>query len=191
MSLDFQPKIDKIVELMLYLAHKVPGSDKYQVVKFIYLGDREHLVRYGRPIVQEVYYALDYGPVASKAKSLMERDRWVMNEAGLDDLPFAIGTKPLKHKSVETLGEPRRPVDFDLFSKSDVRVIDEILDKYGASTFDDLFKLTHGHFAYRNAWENKKPHSKRALMRYVDMIEDPKRRQAIVDDIGPVSRFME
>jgi Protein of unknown function (DUF4065) len=63
MALKFRPKTEKIVELMLYLAHKRPDADKYQAVKFFYLADREHLIRYGRPITFENYYAMEYGPV--------------------------------------------------------------------------------------------------------------------------------
>ena len=43
MPLTFRPKIDKIIEALLYLAHKRPGADKYQAVKFFYLADRDHL----------------------------------------------------------------------------------------------------------------------------------------------------
>ena len=39
MPLKFHPKFDKIVELLLYLAHKRPDADKYQAVKFFYLAD--------------------------------------------------------------------------------------------------------------------------------------------------------
>ena len=49
MPLEFKPKLDKIVELLLYLAYVRPGADKYQVVKLFYLADREHLIRFGRP----------------------------------------------------------------------------------------------------------------------------------------------
>src|ERR1700688_4962714 len=44
MPLEYRPKIEKIVELLLYLAHKRPGADKYQAVKFFCLADREHLL---------------------------------------------------------------------------------------------------------------------------------------------------
>lgn len=67
MPLTFQPKLDKIVELLLYLAHTRPGADKYQAVKFFYLADREHIRRYGRPITFGDYVAMSYGPVASNA----------------------------------------------------------------------------------------------------------------------------
>src|SRR5690349_1605434 len=131
MPLDFRPKLDKIVELLLYLADRLPGADKYQAVKFFYLADREHLARYGRPITYDNYYALWYGPVASKALDLIEGDKWVMRAAKIERLPFktVIGKAPNGSETI-FLSEPSRKVNFDLFSKSDIRTFDEIIEKY-------------------------------------------------------------
>lgn len=38
-----------------------------------------------------------------------------------------------------------------LFSKSDLRVLDEVVAKYGDKKFYDLYQITHRHFAY--TWE--------------------------------------
>lgn len=192
MPMQFRPKIDKIVELLLYLSHRKPGADKYQAVKFFYLADKEHLNRFGRPITQEAYYALSYGPVASKALDLINQDDWVMREAGIEELPFELGSKTLSNgQTVATLQRPRRAVNFDLFSKSDIAVFDEVINRYGDASFDELFVITHKHYAYSRAWGSRKPNSKRAVMRYEDMIDDERRRESIVEDIGPVSYYME
>lgn len=191
MALNFRPKYEKIVELMLYLAHRMPGADKYQAVKFFYLADKEHLERYGRPITQERYVALDYGPVASSVKDFMERDRFTMKAAGIDDLPFNLETKERANKTaLVTLGSPRRNVDFDVFSKSDIRVFDDVLDRYGKCSFEELYNITHDHFAYKRAWESKPRGAKSAPMLYEEMIESPDRRKSIVEDIGPVAKFV-
>lgn len=189
MALEFRPNLAKIVELLLYLAHKKPRSDKYQAVKFFYLADREHLNRYGRPITSEVYFALPYGPVASKAKELLEHDRWTMRDAGLKELPFETEkvARPGPDKAdLVVIGSPKRDVDLELFSRSDLRVFDEILKKYGHLDFDALYNLTHDHNAYKKAWANRK-HFKRGQMTYEDMIESDEKRASVVSDIGPVA----
>lgn len=191
MPLNFRPNIDKIVELLLYLAYVRPNADKYQAVKFFYLADREHMNRYGRPITQEEYFALPYGPVASKAMDLLEQDRRTMREAGIDELPFEIEVRPLDGKPITYIGRPLREVDRDLFSKSDLTVFDEIIAQHGQKTFDELYRLTHRHFAYKRAWDDRKHGQKRAEMRYEDMIEDDELRDAILEDIGPVAAHME
>lgn len=191
MHLKFRPKLDKIVEVILYIAHKKPGADKYQIVKFMYLSDREHLSRYGRPITQEVYYALPYGPVASKAMDMLEGDRSVLRDVGIEELPVELVKKAVGARMIHALGAPRRDFDSDLFSKSDLKILDEIILKYGDFSFDELYRLTHKHYAYTKAWNGRRPHSNRSLMYYEDMIEDEDRRREILEDLGSVSEFME
>ena len=195
MPLTFQPKLDKIVELLLYLAHKRPGADKYQAVKFFYLADREHLRRYGRPITFENYYAMWYGPVASNALDFIHQNKVVMKRAGLESLPFETEAGTVKTKSGKTtdtifIRKPRRAVNRELFSKSDLQVFDEIIAKYKDASFDDLFNETHKHFAYKTAWENKHPAAERAEMFYDNMIEDNARRAELVEDISPIAAHL-
>lgn len=191
MPIDFKPKIDKIVELLLYLAHVRPDADKYQAVKFFYLADKKHLNLHGRPITYENYFALPYGPVASKAMDLLNGDAWTMTEAGLEELPFETEVKVVDGRDLTYIGKPLRSVNFDLFSKSDIKVFDSIIEEFGNSTFEDLYQLTHKHYAYRRAWVNRKPGSRRSSMFYEDMVEDDQRKNAILEDIAPVAAHME
>jgi uncharacterized phage-associated protein len=194
MPLKFRPKLDKIVELLLYLAHKRPGADKYQAVKFFYLADREHFRRFGRPITFEDYYALWYGPVASNALDLLHKKYWTLHRAGIKELPFKteIGTvKSKSGKETQTtfIREPLRDVKTEIFSKSDLAVFDEIIEQYGNASFDELFDLTHEHYAYTNAWSNRR-RGDRAEMYYDEMIDDLKIRESIVEDLLPVAAKM-
>ena len=195
MPLTFRPKIDKIVELLLYLAHKRPGADKYQAVKFFYLADREHLRRYGRPITFDNYYALWYGPVASSALDLLNGASPVLLGGSEKSLPFktekgTVKTKSGKETETTFIREPLRPVNLETFSKSDLQVFDKILSKHGNASFDDLYKLTHKHFAYLNAWEHRRYGGDRAEMFYDEMLDDKARRADLVEDISPVAAHM-
>jgi uncharacterized phage-associated protein len=190
MPLKFRPKIDKIVELLLYLAHKRPGADKYQAVKFFYLADREHLNRYGRPITFEKYYAMSYGPVGSTVLDLLNGNLALAKESGIDGLPFKTETgKARNGRDTTFIRQPLRHVNYDLFSKSDIEVFDEIIERYGDASFEDLFNATHKHFAWLNAWNTRKQ-GERAEMFYDEMIEDEKRRAELVADISPVAAHM-
>lgn len=190
--LGFRPKYDKILELLLYLAHRKPGADKYQAVKFFYLADKTHIERYGRPITFENYFALKYGPVASTAKDLLEGNAFIMKKAGVKALPFEVVSRSGKspdHRDILVIGKPRREVDFDFFSKSDIAVFDEILDKYGNCNFDELFQITHGHEAYKSAW-SRRGISNRYPIDYAEMIEDKTKREKILADVGPIAARM-
>jgi uncharacterized phage-associated protein len=192
MALSFRPKLDKLVELMLHLAHTKPDRDKYQVVKLLYLADREHLLRYGRPITYERYVAMQYGPVASNAKDFLEGNTWAFKKARIDRLPFE--TEIVKNdrgegRDTTYIRKPLRDVNYSLFSKSDIRVFDEIVAKYGDEDFDSLFNLTHDHLAWKRAW-NERGYSNAPEMLYDEMIEDAERRAAFMEDIEPVAAHM-
>jgi uncharacterized phage-associated protein len=188
--LNFRPKLDKITELLLYLAHHRPDADKYQAVKFFYLADREHLARYGRPITFDTYFAFDHGPAPSKTMDLLERDQWVMREANLKELPFTTEVAPAPNGTPTIyIRKPLREVNLELFSKSDLRVFDEIIAQYGNASFDELWKLTHDHEAYKIAWRTRKQ-GKRAAMFYEEMIEDEAKRTALIEDVGAVAAHM-
>ena len=60
--------------MLSYLASNVKGMrlSKLNALKLVYLADRYHLRKYASPIVWDTYYAMQYGPVASKTKKLIE-----------------------------------------------------------------------------------------------------------------------
>ncbi|MGI4765038.1 MAG: Panacea domain-containing protein [Janthinobacterium lividum] len=187
-ALSFQPQFDKIVELMLLLAHKYPGLSKYQVVKIFYLSDKLHLERYKRPLSFDTYFALWYGPVASNAMDLMEQDDHTFKLAGITELPFEVDVRPdHKNRPIAYIGKPLREIDEDMFSESDTEVFEEVANTYKSKTFDELMTETHKHQAYKLAWFARGT-AKRGLMDYADMIEDSDLRERIVDDIAPLAQ---
>jgi len=190
MPLKFRPKTRKIVELLLHLAKTRPGADKYQAVKFFYLADRAHLNKYGRPITFENYYAMSYGPVASTVLDLLNGNMASAKAAGINELPFRTEVGKTKSGHDTTfIREAFREVDYDIFSKSDIEIFNEVVRKYGNSTFDDLFKATHDHYAWFNAWNNRRQ-GERAEMFYEEMIDDEKRRAALVEDVLPIAAHL-
>jgi hypothetical protein len=72
------------------------------------------------------------------------------------------------------------------FSKSDIRVFDEVLTRYRDASFNDLTKLTHKNVAYENAWWSRRK-GERAEMYYEEIIGDEKKRAALIEDLDPVS----
>ncbi len=186
MRLKFKTKLDKLVELLLYLAHKRPNADQYQAVKFLYLADKEHLNRYGRPITFETYYALPFGPVASHALDMLEGDKKVLEEAKIDCLPFAVQTLG----KLRFIREPLREINHDLFSRSDLKVFDRIIEEYGDKTFDELYHITHSHFAYRKAWARRPSGTRREIMDYEDMIDESPAKDKLVEELETVASHM-
>jgi uncharacterized phage-associated protein len=76
-----------------------------------------------------------------------------------------------------------------MFSESDLEVFDEVLKEYGNASFDDLYDMTHDHFAYKNAWNNRRQ-GDHAEMYYDEMVDDQKLRESLIEDFGPVASRM-
>jgi hypothetical protein len=64
MTVTFQFDFEKALTALVYLASNpetVPAFDKYKAGKLLFLADKYHLVRYGRPILGDFYKAQGSG----------------------------------------------------------------------------------------------------------------------------------
>ncbi len=183
MASKFKPKYDKIVETLLFIAHKCPGIDQYKTVKIIYFADKQHFEQYSRPITFDAYYALENGPVGSNAYDLLKSNQYALRRAKITSLPIRLE----EIGNLILMKEPLRAVDYECFSKSDIRVLDAVIAKYACKTFGEIFDETHEHFAYQNAWINKKAGQKRASMNYVDMMEDGESKAIYIEEKLPIA----
>lgn len=165
---------------MLYLAQSGMELDQYQVVKLIYLADREHFRRFRRPISFDKFVAMEYGPVASNALRIMKGE----SVSGVDraSLPFEVR----KIEKRYFIGHPKRQIERVMFSKSDLNVLDWVITQYGKYTFKALFDLTHKHFAYDRAWQNRQSNAEH--MRFEDFLDESADKAEIVEDLAFVSR---
>lgn len=178
----FTPKPDKLADSILYLAHKGIELDQYKAVKLLYLADREHLRRFGRPITFDNYVAMKYGPVGSNAYD------WLRSKKALGispaDLPFSVS----KLGTFFYVVGPKREIEREIFSKSDLMVLDQTVEKYGQMSFKQLFELTHEHFAYDRAWKNKKTNADD--MRFEDFLIEDASKDDRVSDLAFTSKGM-
>lgn len=180
-EITFNRKLDKIVEVILYLVQKSPLT-RYQIVKFFYLADREHLRKYGRPVTYDRYVAMKAGPVASTAYDLIKGSR--IHGIDNENLPFEI-TEIGAHWGI---ANPKRDVNLELFSKSDMKVLDEIFESYHDRSFDELYELTHKHEAYNKVWKNRTTSADE--MSFGDFFEGMENKDSIIDELAFAARGM-
>jgi len=126
--------------------------DKYRVCKMLFLADKLHLVRYGRTITGDDYWALPHGPAPTTVLNVLDAvlrgsvfpgSRALLSAIEIDDT--------VKHPRIRATQEP----DWDCLSKSDIEALDLTLERYGRSSFKKLWKLTHSMSAYKNAWDQR------------------------------------
>ena len=174
----FKPKPEKIVECLLHLLTKVEGLDQYKACKLIYLGDVEHLERFGRPITYDSIFATKNGPVPSMTYNIIKGNANARRRINFDDLPF---DRKVEGKSIY-LVNPKRAVNMKKLSESDIQILDEIIEKHAHQNFDELFNLTHEHIAYKNAWDAGGQKG-RVLMRVEDMIKDAPDKEDLIENL--------
>ena len=67
--------------------------DKLHALKLVFFADRFHLRKYGRPITNDQYWAMRFGPVASGVKDLFELDSLSHEERHYADSLLVKGSK--------------------------------------------------------------------------------------------------
>ncbi len=122
------------------------GINKMKALKLIWLADRFHLRKYGRPILQDYYVAMENGPVASATRDILQNNRLGVSEDALRYAEGFITENGLyDYKSV---GDAVNKV----FSKSDLESLKAVFDTYGHLGKYDLRDLTHN-FPEWKRWE--------------------------------------
>lgn len=154
MAIEFTFKFAKAKAALLYLAQKnLPGFSKGKACKLLFLADKHHMVRHGRPITGDWYAAMEHGPVPSHILNLLDAA-----QDGTPNTPQAIDLAA----SIDfdrTLEFPailaRQVPDLGDLSRSDVDSLDAISREYGQQRFTALRKLTHDMPAYEEAWAHR------------------------------------
>ncbi len=160
----------KATQALNLLAQKKDGRiNKMKAIKLIYLADRLHLRKYGRPIVGDVYWAMKLGPVGSRAKNIAE-----LTEAPVEVLAYAkkyIKPADAKKRSFASIKDP----DLSVFSKSDLECLEAVYARFSDKDQFELAELTHK-FPEWSKFENEimVKGKKRIKMSYDDFFADPK-----------------
>lgn len=141
-----RPKLDQnaCLNAVAYLAQRLDRPGKFHLTHLLYLAEKRHLEEYGRFICGDDYFALQHGPVPTTVldmlnvvtgertydnrQDLVEQFRRTFEaEEGFDYYTFTVVEEP----------------DFSVLSESDIECLQEVLDKYGKYSFQELKHLTH------------------------------------------------
>jgi uncharacterized phage-associated protein len=170
-----EPAIEKIVEGILFLVNLASKRNQeltqYDIVKSLFLADKSHLNKYGRPVTFDNYVAMEHGPVPSFAYSVLKHDCDVrmFNPANSpwDRVDGAHPTNP----RVMYFKNPKRQHSVEILSDSDVEALGSAYATAKSLTFGQLRKLTHDDPAYIVAWGDGE--SQNAPMSYGMLFDTP------------------
>jgi uncharacterized phage-associated protein len=171
-AINFKFDMDKALAAAIYIATKRPTElTQAKLFKMMYLSDKDHLVRYGRPITGDSYSAMEHGPVPSnlynafkeivKGKSSLSKNaKILMKGIRLD--------KTYQYPRIEALSA----IDPAQLSVSDMKSLDRIIEQFGQMTFSQVRQIAHDTPAWELAW-NRKPKEKDAEpMDFREFFED-------------------
>ncbi|TAF68179.1 MAG: DUF4065 domain-containing protein [Cytophagales bacterium] len=150
----------KAVQTLTYFAQKEGGEiNKMKAFKLIWLSDRLHLRKYGRPILNDVYFALPKGPIPSNTKDLADTERELREQMLENSGCYALKSKAETQKNV--------------FSQSDLEVMGLIYENFGNLDKFTLSELSHEYPEWKKFEKSLQiGHSSHFEMNYQDFFED-------------------
>lgn len=127
----------KAVYTLGYFAEKEGGViNKMKAFKLIWLSDRLHLRMHGRPILNDVYFALPKGPVPSSTKDLADNSDYL-----------ADNERELREQILENIGrydiKTKTEIPKKVFSDSDLEVMGLVYNSFGNLDGFMLSELSH------------------------------------------------
>lgn len=123
--------------MLAYFANCMPDKciECIKAYKLIWLADRYQLRRSGSLISGDKYFAMQYGPVPSNAKFILNGKQPKMEmEPGYRERYLKI-----KSKCYAVVNEPEMKV----FSHSDREVMKAVFERFGGMSVDELSKYSH------------------------------------------------
>ena len=149
MPIRFQYDCNKATQAILWLLHKHGGAmPKLSLVKLIFFADRDHLAKFGRPIVGGSYVAMKHGPVPSDL---------------LDHLNRAIAGSGQPFQTIGRTVKALESVNDEELSESDIEILDTIDARYGRRDRFALRDLTHELRAWRKNYPDPGENTSRPL----------------------------
>jgi len=115
------------IEAIHYVLTKSGKEEKLKIVKLIYLADKYHLLRWGRTITNDDYYAMEHGTVGSLTLNVLCFDDLYLST---DELEFALRLlKKVGKHELSTKNE--MAIDYEYLSETDKEAIDFIYKIFG------------------------------------------------------------
>lgn len=160
-------KYKKAVQALNYFASLNGGEiNKMQALKLIWISDRDHLRRYGRPIIEDNYVAMKFGPVASLTKDFVEENIFLPQEQLEYKRNYLNSIDRYTYLSVGNK-------DYSVFSQTDRDVMEKAFNQFGDKDQYKLAEFTHLYPEWKKHEKNIKAYSTSFQMDYIDFFKNP------------------
>jgi|YNPMSStandDraft_1061717.scaffolds.fasta_scaffold10520_1 uncharacterized phage-associated protein len=144
---------ETIIESLYYILQKIGEADKIKLVKLIYLADKYHLIRYGRTITNDDYYAMEYGPVGTTLKDVLSYD-----SSNISEHEKKYFSELIERKEAYTFQAKKDVnISFDMLSETDKEALNFVIEHFGNINSKQLSEYTHQYpewNQYKDLFEN-------------------------------------
>jgi uncharacterized phage-associated protein len=155
-KVNLKPNVGKILSAIAYV---IASGEKrhftitqYDILKTLFIADKIHLNKYGRPITFDNYYAMRAGPVPSLAYDFLKERQAKMKQLRISSLPWS--RRETAAGRFEYYHADPKDID-DNLSDSDKSSLSDALTTIKSLTFAQIRKLTHDDPAYEEAWRDE------------------------------------
>jgi hypothetical protein len=159
---------DKAIEVASRLLSKEGGKMNYtKLIKLMYLIERDALLRWGFPVTCDDYYSLDCGPILSNTLDNITGSTYCDHPS--KDWESHIVRDDQYHVRLKASSPEKK------LSRAEIKLIDDIYDKYGQMTWRELIEWSHDKKNIPE-WENPKgsrlPISIKAILKEAQFPDD-------------------
>jgi uncharacterized phage-associated protein len=172
-----QYSIEKVANAIVYFVESdMEHFGKTKLMKLMYFADKSHLENYGRTIFFDDYYKLPRGPVASLTLNIINN----LNEEDGEDFKSYTDEflRILDIKIQMDEGQkitkfiPKTTFNHNLFSKSEMKVLEAICQSYKYHKKDEISHKSHSLREYINTQMN-------SIIDIADMVADEESKNYI------------
>jgi len=147
-NLTFEFSIEKLVHAIAFFSKSgIPDLTKLKVAKLLYFADKEHLLEHGKPILGDVYWCMDFGPVPSFSMNEMSAaingsEVALPRESDARVFERVLNIKKLFH-AYPRFEAKDGAFDESVFSESERSALRYTTNLYGYKKAAELVELTH------------------------------------------------
>lgn len=139
---------EKFIQVASYFTARCPSMTKKKLLKLIYFADKEHLLRYGRPVLSDYYVNMYQGPVASQSYDIVKLNQRNCPQEVLDRFLSFVAISGYRLKSVREASTKR-------LSPSDIEALERVITHYGFMNAEHLSALSHRERSWQQTSTNE------------------------------------
>lgn len=160
-------QILKIRATVLYVLNAFPqGIDYIKLFKILYFAQRQHLVTYGRTIIDDTFQARPYGPISGfirKGLKLIE----LSHDLPDDFKQFGEDICVQQQEKCQLIVSDSKP-DMDELSGSEIKCLDIYINEFRDMDSKEVSSLSHEDAAWKKAFDRAR---KDPQMRFMTIME--------------------